>query len=136
MFSGIQSKIILAGGVVIALLGVIGYFYWSWSQDEIQTLTKNNAILTTSVKIQKDTIADLQNYAAIQKREIELLQDQTNNAETRRRDLENKLRQLNIEASARNNRSELENKINAQSLQIFSDIESITNSSQTEVPKK
>lgn len=136
MFSSIQSKIILAAGVVIALLGVIGYFYWSWSQDEIQTLTKNNAILTTSVKIQKETIEDLQKYAVIQKREIEMLQEQTNNAETRRRDLENKLRQLNIEASARNNRSELENKLNAQSLQIFSDIESITTPTPIEVPKK
>lgn len=59
MFSTAKIYIygIIAG--VVLLAGIGAWWYYSWSQNEIQTLRDNNAKLETAVETQKETISDL-----------------------------------------------------------------------------
>lgn len=126
MFSGIQSKIILAMGVVIMLLGAAGYFYWRWSDHEIRTLEKNNAKLESAVKIQKDTIKALEDAAAKQSAEILRLQLNQTSADTNYRNDVNSIYQTNIPELARQNIKATEDKINADTQRMLNEIEAIT----------
>ena len=126
MFSGIQSKIMLAMGVAIAILGIAGYFYWSWSQNEIRTLEKNNAKLEDAVKIQKDTIKALEAASAKQGEEILRLQVNQNSADTNYRNDVNNIYQTNIPELARQNLKAAEDKMNADTARMLNDIEAIT----------
>lgn len=53
--------------VVIAVMGGMGYWYYTDSQAKIATLTENNAKLETAIQLNEDAISSLQaNYAAAQ----------------------------------------------------------------------
>ena len=126
MFSGIQSKIMLAMGVAIAILGIAGYFYWSWSQNEIRTLEKNNAKLEDAVRLQKETIKSLEAAAVKQSEEILRLQVNQNAADTNYRNDVNNIYQTNIPELARQNLKAAEDKMNADTARMLNDIELIT----------
>ena len=126
MFSGIQSKIMLAMGVAIAILGIAGYFYWSWSQSEIRTLEKNNAKLEDAVKLQKDTIKSLEAAAAKQSEAILRLQVNQNAADTNYRNDVNTIYQINIPEMARKDIKAAEDRMNADTARMLNDIEAIT----------
>ena len=55
------AKVYIYGAIagVVLLAGIAAWWYYSWSQDEINTLRTNNAQLTTAVQQQEQTIATL-----------------------------------------------------------------------------
>lgn len=126
MFSGIQSKIMLAMGVVIALLGIAGYIYWSWSQNKIDVLERNNAKLQTTVNIQKETIKSLQDAQIKQANEIIRLQLNQNSAETNYRNDVNNITQFDIPAAARQNIKATEDRMNFDTQKLMQEIQAIT----------
>lgn len=127
MFSSIQSKIILVMGVVIGLFSIAGYFYWSYSQNEIRTLEKNNAKLEDAVNLQKDTIKSLEDAQAKQSAEIIRLQLNQNSAETNYRNDVNTIYKTDIPNMSRKDLKAAEDKINDDIRRMFNDIETSTN---------
>lgn len=126
MFSAIQSKIMLAMGVVIVLLGAAGYFYWRWSDNEIRTLEKNNAKLEDAVKVQKETIKALEAAQLKQADEILRLQLNQNAAETNYRNDVNNFTQFDIPAAARQNIKATEDRMNFDTRKLMQEIQAIT----------
>lgn len=126
MFSTIQSKIILAMGVAIVLLGAAGYLYWRWSDNEIRTLEKNNAKLEDAVKLQKDTIKALDDAQVKQAGEILRLQLNQNAADTNYRDDVTNIYQIDIPAMSRKDLKATEDKINADTRRMLNEIETAT----------
>ena len=126
MFSGIQSKIMLAMGVVIVLLGAAGYFYWKWSDHEIRTLEKNNAKLEDAVRLQKETIKSLEDAQAKQSEEILRLQINQNSADTNYRNDVTTIYRTDIPYIARKNIKEAEDRLNGDMNRMLNEIEAIT----------
>lgn len=59
LLGGISSKIII-GLVILIAAGIgLGYWYFTWSQQEMKILVGNNAKLELSVKVQTDTIKSM-----------------------------------------------------------------------------
>ena len=113
-------------GVVIALLGVAGYFYWSWSDNEIRTLEKNNAKLEDAVKLQKDTIKTLEDAQVKQAAEIIRLQLNQNAADTNYRSDVTNIYQTDIPGMSRKDLKATEDKINADTWRMLNEIETAT----------
>ena len=86
---------IFGAGLLLASLGG-AYWYYSWSQSEIQTLRDNNAKLETAVSTQKDTIDSLESDAADVGEQVVLVSGQYQVARTENVNLRKKLAKHNI----------------------------------------
>lgn len=126
MFSSLESKFILVLGVVIALMGGLGYLYFNYAQGQISTLTSNNAKLNDAVKLQTAAINSLQSAMQKQNAALSTLQTQSNTAETQRRALENQFNTNTIASQAATNRAQTETKMNLDTSGMFKDIETTT----------
>lgn len=92
MFGLSTAKLYIYGilaGVILAA-GIAAYWYYSWSQNEIKTLTANNEKLTLAVETQKETITNLK---ADGQQQFETLQ-QTNQKFQDARIENNKLKEI------------------------------------------
>jgi len=134
MFSGIQTKIILALGVAILIIGGLSGLYFWYSQDKIDILQKNNAKLTTAVELQEATINTIIKTVKNQNQQLLNLQNGISAAETRRRDLEMMIQQLDIQAMARKDRNGLELEINKQTSNMFNELTRLTSPNTIIVP--
>jgi uncharacterized membrane-anchored protein YhcB (DUF1043 family) len=126
MFSSIGSKLVLVMGVIIFMLLVSGAAYWSYSQRKIERLTADNATLLSAVSTQQLTIQTLEQHASRTAGLLETLQTDLNQAERTRRELELRLRRLNLQMMARTDAADLERRINSATQQVFRDLETIT----------
>lgn len=123
---GISNKLVLVQFVIIVTLVGAGYAYFRHSQSVIAGLHEDKAKLETAVKLQEDTISAQKNHAQKQNTENLRLQQNLFDAENQRRDLEIKLRRKNLEAMARANSVDLEQRINKATEHAFKEIESVT----------
>jgi len=130
MFTGIASKLVVAQLAVILALSGIGYFYFNRTQGTIKALEQDKAKLETAVNVQTETIKSLEGFWLEQQEQIKTLQSSLNDSESRRRNLEIRLRKMNLEAQARANSVDLENRMNTATKRAFSEIESITGKAQ------
>lgn len=134
MFTGISSKIILVQFALMAAMAGAGYLYFKHSQGVIETLTADKAKLEGAVATQQATIAAQQAAAARQNEANFALQQQVADADRVRRDLESTLRRRNLEAMARSNSADLEQRINRATATVFRDIETLTAPQDRPVP--
>jgi chromosome segregation ATPase len=137
MFTGIASKIVLVQLAIIIAIGGIGYFYFKHTQDKIVKLEQDKTKLETAVNVQTQTIKSLESFWLQQQEQLKTLQSSLNDSESRRRNLEVKLRKMNLEAQARANRVDLENRMNAATQRAFEQLEELTkldNKSANEIP--
>lgn len=123
---GISNKLVLIQFVIIATLIGSGYAYFRHSQGVIAALHEDKAKLETAVKLQEQTIAAQQAQAQKQNAENLKLQQSLFDAENSRRELEIKLRRKNLEAMARSNSVDLEQRMNKATEQAFREIEAVT----------
>lgn len=123
---GLGFKISAALCLVILLM--LGGFYWyfKYSQDKIDVLTANNAKLETAVKINEATIKVMKDKAAQQAQQVVELQQGLNEANTARKELEQKFRKHDLEALARENSKALELRMNRATQRVWEDLEIIT----------
>jgi hypothetical protein len=115
--------------VFIAIIAVMcGGFYWyfNWSQERIAILQENNAKLTVAVEEQKQTIAAIQKHAEEQAQQMNELQKGLNEANSARRDLEEKFLKFDLEQLARKDSQDLERKMNNATDRAFRQIEGDT----------
>ena len=118
----ITDKLFLVASGIIAVLCVVLFVYFKISQNQIEKLSTDLAATQTALKVQADTIDQLQNTAKNQKIAIESLQNQTSQAENDRAKLTASVRNLNIAQSAKSNRAQLQTNINTQLNGLFSSV--------------
>lgn len=128
MFTGVASKLVLVQLAIIVAIGGVGYFYFNHTQDKIAKLEQDKTKLETAVNVQTQTIKSLENFWLEQQEQIKTLQSSLNDSESRRRNLEVRLRKMNLEAQARANRVDLENRMNAATKRAFEQLEELTKS--------
>jgi biopolymer transport protein ExbB/TolQ len=126
ILSTISSKLGLIQWVIIIMLLGTGVAYWYYSQNKIAQLTTQNAALTGAVNSQHQTIHQLQQHAGRTATMMEQLQTDLSQAERGRRDLEVRLRRLNLQVMARTDAVDLERRINSATQQVFRDLEQMT----------
>lgn len=126
MFSGIQTKIILAQVALLLIVLAGGYWYWTWSQNRIQTLVAQTTQLQSAVNTQQQTIQTLERHARDTAERMNQLQTDLAGADTRRRDLESRIRRLNLQSMGRSDAADLERRINEQTQEVFTDLERVT----------
>lgn len=126
ILSTISSKLGVIPWVITIMLLVVGVAYWSYSQNQIAQLTTQNAQLTSAVNSQHETIRHLEQHAGRTAMLMENLQSDLNQAERGRRELESRLRRLNLQVMARTDAVDLERRINSATQQVFRDLEQIT----------
>lgn len=134
MFAGISSKLMLIQAVVIVLLLGMGYWYYNHSQYRIQQLSEDKAKLETAVQLQTETIVAQQAAAQRQNTESFNLQQNMQQAEITRRELEQRLRRMDLQMRARTNAMDLEQQVNRDISQAFRDIENLTQSRNRTTP--
>jgi septal ring factor EnvC (AmiA/AmiB activator) len=135
MFGGFLGKIVAVQAIVLVLMAGGSYAYFRYSQSQIREISENNARLHEAVRTQETAIASLREMAERQNVESSRLQQSLSDAESTRRNLEMRLRRQNLEAMARNNSSDLEQRINRATVQAFSDLENITRSGNSPTPQ-
>lgn len=137
---GITSKLTIIQFVVILIMIGIGYIYFRYSQGVIADLNASNARLQTAIETQEATIAAQRQAAERQNAENLRLQQGLADADRNRRELEGLIRRRNLEAMARANSQDLEQRINRATVQAFRDIENITTPrdrpSQNQIPQR
>jgi chromosome segregation ATPase len=120
------GKIAVLEFILMLALGAFGVTYFKYTEKEMAALYEDKAKLETAVSTQQDTIAAQEKAAKEQAAQMITLQQSVADAENKRRDLEEKLRQKNIANMARSNTSDLESRINRATTKAFSDITAIT----------
>jgi chromosome segregation ATPase len=133
-----SDKIII--GLIIAILALCGggYLYFEYSQNKINTLTAANSQLRIAVATQEDTIRAQTDAIQRQNAAMETLQTSAAAAEDRRRELEQEIRNRNLENQALENRSSAEQTINTETQTLFRSIERSTapnNTSRVRTPR-
>ena len=111
--------------LMLAMVGA-GVSYFRYTEAQIATLHENNAKLETAVNTQQETIRAQQQAAAEQATQLVGLQQHIAEAESARRDFEDKLRQKDISAMARANAADLEVRMNRATIQVLQDIINLT----------
>jgi hypothetical protein len=111
--------------LMLAMAGA-GVSYFRYTEAQIATLHENNAKLETAVNTQQETIKAQQQAAAEQASQMVGLQQHMAEAESARRDFEDKLRQKDIGAMARANAADLEIRMNKATIQVLQDIINLT----------
>jgi chromosome segregation ATPase len=107
-------------------MGGAFYWYFNWSQERIALLQENNAKLTVAVEEQKQAIAAIQKHAEEQAQQMNELQKGLNEANSARRDLEEKFLKFDLEQLARKDSQDLERKMNNATDRAFRQIEGDT----------
>lgn len=115
------SKILIEILFVLALVG-IGYWYFTYSQDKIQTLEANQAKLLAAVTEQTNTINSLQKFMNDQAANISNLQSSMSDAEAAKAKTETQVNQDDLAGLARKNPSDLEKRINDDSKKALQDL--------------
>ena len=101
MFTSIKDYIMAGLGAALLLFAGLGYLYFRSSQNEIKTLTANQAKLKTAVDIQTGTINFLLQQNEVQSKSIIQLNRDQINAEKEKEQLLNTLRKHNLETLAK-----------------------------------
>jgi hypothetical protein len=128
-FSSLEGKIIAALAVVILLLGGLGYWYFSYSQSQISTLTSNNAKLQTSISVDEKTIAAETAFEKIQSNQISSLQQAEQTASTAAQTVASKViapATITQGAQTSTDVNTLQTQLNQESTQIFEDLQATT----------
>jgi Flp pilus assembly protein TadB len=115
--------------VFILILGLAaGAFYWyfTYSQSQIDTLEQNNAKLTEAVQIQQQTITAQTQFAVQQNSSLTELQTQLQTANDTKTQLLQKFATGNLNASARKDALALQDKVNAATQAALEALETIT----------
>ena len=126
MLTGLTAKLALIQFAIIACILGLSYWYYTSSQNTIKQLTQNNSKLQTAVQLQEQTIEAQTNAAIRQNTAMFELQQNLSGAELQKRQLETRLRSVDLQATARANAMGLEIKINESTANIFKNIENIT----------
>ena len=122
-------SILNISAIFILLLGIIvGAFYWyfNYSQNEINTLEQNMAKLTEAVQIQQQAAQDQLTFEKQQNLNLATLQAQLQDANKVRTDLENEFLNTDINIQARKNAQALEDKMNKETAAALKALEDIT----------
>jgi biopolymer transport protein ExbB/TolQ len=112
MFRSITSYVMSGLMVTILILLGVGYWYFTYSQQQMGQLREHAAQLEQAVQTQQHTIHTYQQAQARTNQEVLALQQRLNRAESTRRDLELRLRRQNLEAEARVRRQDTERIMN------------------------
>jgi len=115
--------------VFILILGIIvGAFYWyfSYSQSEINTLEQTTAKLTQAVQIQQQAMQDQITFQSQQNQNLADLQTQLQAANDAKSALEAEFLNTDIDVAARANAQALENKMNADTAAALRQLEALT----------
>lgn len=113
----------------ILILGIIvGAFYWyfSYSQSEINTLEQTTAKLTQAVQIQQQAMQDQITFQSQQNQNLADLQTQLQAANDAKSALETEFLNTDIDVAARANAQALENKMNADTAAALRQLEALT----------
>lgn len=107
-------------------MGAAGVAYYEYASSQLEIVTSNEIKYQQAVQTQQAAINDLQ--AKIQQQDTAMLQLQNtaNDAEIAKTQLENKFRTLDLNAQARANSQDLENRINKATSSAFKGVEDIT----------
>jgi chromosome segregation ATPase len=119
-------KIALIEFVLILVISISGIAYFRYNESHIAVLQGNAAKLETAVNTLSETVTEQQKETQRQNTQIVILQQNIADAETQRRDFEEKLRQKDISSMAHNNPSDLEIRINRATTKAFQDIVNLT----------
>jgi hypothetical protein len=85
----------IAAALLLSVAGA-GFWYYSWSQDKIDTLTKNNAVLNQAVDTQSETIAAQAQDAKKVSKQIIFVNKKFREARTENNNLRDKLAKHDI----------------------------------------
>lgn len=122
-------SIIKLSAIFILILGlIVGTFYWyfTYSQNQINTLEQNTAKLTQAVQIQQQAMQDQIAFQKQQNQDLTELQTELQNANNAKSALENEFIDTNIDDQARKNAQALENKMNADTAAALRALEALT----------
>lgn len=120
------GKIAVIQFILILSMIVAGVSYFRYSEKQIATLHENNAKLETAVNTQQATIDAQIKAAQEQSEQMIALQQSTADAESHRRDIEDKLRQKDLAAMARANAADLEMRMNRATIKALQDMINLT----------
>ena len=120
------GKIAVLEFILMLAMAAAGVEYFKYSQEQIATLHENNAKLETAVNTQQETIKAQQAAAQAQNQQMITLQQNVADAESKRRDFEDKLRQKDIAAMARANAADLEIRMNRATIKALQDMINLT----------
>ena len=123
-------SIIKLSAIFILILGlIVGAFYWyfTYSQGEINTLEQNTAKLTEAIQIQQQAMQDQIAFQKQQSQDLTDLQTQLQAANDAKSALENEFINTDIDAEARKNAQALENKMNSDTAAALRALEALTN---------
>lgn len=119
-------KLVAVQFVVIMCMTGVGYFYFNHTQARLEQMAKDNQQLEIAVRTQTDAIKAQQEAAQRQNTQITALQTNMARAEMDRRDLEARLRRMDLQSRARTDSAGVEALINRATVQVFRDIEILT----------
>ena len=123
-------SIIKLSAIFILILGlIVGAFYWyfTYSQGEINTLEQNTAKLTEAIQIQQQAMQDQIAFQKQQSQDLTDLQTQLQAANDAKSALENEFINTDIDAEARKNAQAFENKMNSDTAAALRALEALTN---------
>lgn len=121
MFFGGKITVIF-GTVLITLLGIF-YWYYTTTQETINTLTENNAKLETAVAISEETVSSLQNILKDQAETILKINRRFNEIREQNSDLKKTLSENNLAKLAYKKPGLIENRVNSGTKDVFRCIE-------------
>ena len=104
-----------------------GFYYYSHTQAQLQSLAAEVAKNQVAIQIQQDTITSLQALAEDQKANTEHLQSSTAVAETSSAALASTVQNLHITTAAKTNRPALQTKLNNDLDNLFSTVKDLSN---------
>lgn len=110
--SGIRTYLYVGLGVAVALAIGAAAWYWHYSQNKIQELIAQNAVLTVAVDEQKKTINAMREFQAKQAKDIGDLQTNLSASEERRARLEAIFARHDMNALARKDPKAIEQRMN------------------------
>ena len=120
------GKVAIIEFILMLAMAGAGVAYFRYTEAQIATLHENNAKLETAVNTQQETIKAQQKAAQEQAQQTLSLQQHLAEAETARRNFEDKLRQKDISAMARANAADLEARMNRATQLVMQDIINLT----------
>lgn len=108
--------------VLVTLLGIF-YWYYTTTQETINTLTENNAKLETAVAISEETVSSLQNILKDQAETILKINRRFNEIREQNSDLKKTLSENNLAKLAYKKPGLIENRVNSGTENVFRCIE-------------
>lgn len=121
--------IIKLTGIFILIFGImVGAFYWyfSYSQNEINTLEQTTAKLTQAIQIQQQAMADQVAFQKQQNQDLADLQTSLQAANDAKNALESEFLNTDMNAQAIKDAQALENKMNADTAAALQTLERLT----------